>query len=291
MKRFVLIYNPVSGHAALRRRLDTLIEAFLRRGCMLIPYRTRVADTQMGCFIRETAPAGVLAAGGDGTLKEVVNVLLKERLDLPIAIIGSGTSNDFVSHLGVNEDLEEYFDHIVEGRTIRCDVGRLGDEYFVNVASAGMLTSVAHEVNARLKHAMGKAAYYLRGLGELPRFRTMQLHIEADGKTYETAAYFFVIVNSTIAGGLKNAAPLAKLDDGRLDLLAVRQCGLPEFMALAASVISGKTDPQDKNLLYIQASSFTISADEPAESDLDGERGPMLPLHIETVPNAIQIFV
>ena len=291
MKRFVLVYNPVSGHAALRHRLDFMIAAFQQRGCMLIPYRTRVDDGEMGAFIRDAAPAGVLAAGGDGTLKEVANVILKETLNLPIAIIGSGTSNDFVSHLGVNEDLARYFDHIVAGTTMFCDVGRVGEEYFVNVASAGMLTSVAHEVNARLKNAMGKAAYYLRGLGELPRFRTMQLHIEADGVVYETAAYFFIIVNSTIAAGLKNAAPLAKLDDGKLDMIVVRQCNLPEFMALAASVIAGRIDPQDKNILYLQGTTFKVEADEPAESDLDGERGPWLPLFVETVPKAIRLFV
>lgn len=291
MKRFVLIYNPVSGHAALRQRLDFLIDSFQRRGCMLIPYRTRVNDQEMGAFIREAAPAGVLAAGGDGTLKEVVNVILKEKLDLPIAIIGSGTSNDFVSHLGVNEDLEKYLNHIVAGATIFCDVGRVGGEYFVNVASAGMLTSVTHEVNARLKHAMGKAAYYLRGLGEIPRFHTMRLHIEADGVAYDVAAYFFVIVNSTIAAGLKNAAPLAKVDDGKLDMLVVRQCSLPEFMVLTASVIAGRVDPQDKNILYLQAATFRVQADEPAESDLDGERGPHLPLFVETVPQAIRLFV
>lgn len=291
MKRFVLIYNPVSGHAALRQRLDFLINSFQRRGCMLIPYRTRVDDQDMGSFIREAAPTGVLAAGGDGTLKEVTNVILQDKLDLPIAIIGSGTSNDFVSHLGVNDDLEKYFDYIVAGRTICCDVGRVGDEYFVNVASAGMLTSVAHEVNARLKHAMGKAAYYLRGLGEIPRFHTMKLHIEADGMPYDAAAYFFIIVNSTIAAGLKNAAPLAKVNDGKLDMLVVRQCSLPEFMALAASVIAGRIDPQDKNILYLQASTFHVQADEPAESDLDGERGPYLPLFVETVPQAIRLFV
>lgn len=291
MKRFVLVYNPVSGHATLRRRLDFMIEAFQRRGCMLIPYRTRVDDGEMGMFIRDAAPAGVLAAGGDGTLKEVVNVILKETLDLPIAIIGSGTSNDFVSHLGINEDLERYFDHIVAGRTISCDVGRVGEEYFVNVASAGMLTSVAHEVSTRLKSAMGKAAYYLRGIGELPRFHTMRLHIEADGVPYEVTAYFFIIVNSTIAAGLKNAAPLAKVDDGKLDMLVVRQCSLPEFMALAASVIAGRLDPRDKNILYIQGAMFRVATDEPAESDLDGERGPRLPLLVETVPKAIRLFV
>ncbi len=291
MKRFVLVYNPISGHAFVKTQLDYMIDAFERRDAMLIPYRTRLADTKMAEFIREADPVGVLAMGGDGTLNEVVTTVLKNELHVPIAVIGSGTSNDFATHLGVTENLEEYFDHIVAENTTPSDVGMVNGNYFVNVASAGMFTAVAHEVNARLKHAMGKAAYYLRGIGELPKFHTMKLHVVADGAEHDLAAYFFIIVNSTIAGGVKNAAPLAKIDDGKLDLVAVKQCSMKDFVTLAAEVIGGRVKPDDPNIFYVQASSFEMTTEEPEESDLDGERGPMLPLHIETLHHAIDLFV
>ena len=105
MKRYVLVYNPVSGHATFRQRLDGIIEAFQRRRTMLIPYRTSLGDTEMGNFIREAAPEGVLAAGGDGTLHEVVNVLMREKLSLPIGIIGSGIC---VYALGYMRDFQEH---------------------------------------------------------------------------------------------------------------------------------------------------------------------------------------
>lgn len=290
MKRYVLVYNPVSGHATFRHSLDTIIEAFQRRRTVLIPYRTSLGDTRMGDFIREIDPEGVLAAGGDGTLHEVINVMMREALPQPIGIIGSGTSNDFATYLGVNNDLEAYFDCIVDDISRPVDVGCANGEYFINVASAGALTSVAHEVNVRLKHAMGKMAYYLRGIGEIPKLHTLHLHIKADGAEVETGAYLFVIVNSSVAGSMQNVAASAEIDDGKLDLLVAKDSGLTEFMALAKDVVSGTIKPDEKNLLHIQAKSFVVEADEPTESDLDGERGPALPLRIETIKHAVRIY-
>jgi YegS/Rv2252/BmrU family lipid kinase len=290
MKRYVLVYNPVSGHATFRHSLDTIIEAFQRRRTVLIPYRTSLGDTRMGDFIREIEPEGVLAAGGDGTLHEVINVMMREALPQPIGIIGSGTSNDFATYLGVNNDLEAYFDCIVDDISRPVDVGYANGEYFINVASAGALTSVAHEVNVRRKHAMGKMAYYLRGIGEIPKLHTLHLHIKADGEEVETGAYLFVIVNSSVAGSMQNVAASAEIDDGKLDLLVAKDSGLTEFMALAKDVVSGTIKPDEKNLLHIQAKSFVVEADEPTESDLDGERGPALPLRVETIKHAVRIY-
>jgi len=291
MKRYVLVYNPISGHAALRHKLDYMIDALLSRGAMVIPYRTKLNDTGMADFLREAAPDGVIAAGGDGTLREVTGVIISEKLNLPVGIIGSGTSNDFASHLGVNRDMDTYFDHILAGETEGCDVGMVNGSCFINVASAGILTSVAHEVNVEFKHALGKAAYYLRGLGEIPRFHTLGLHLVADGVSYDERVYFFVVCNSKVAGGIRNAAPLASIEDGLLDFVAVKDCSVKDFLALAAAVAAGRIRPDDRHILYLQAAHIQISADEEAESDLDGERGPMLPLEISVLPRALRIYV
>ncbi|MBR0285365.1 MAG: acylglycerol kinase family protein, partial [Selenomonadaceae bacterium] len=118
MRRLALAYNPVSGNATFKNRLDEMIEAFQRRGILLYLYRTKKdGNGELVDFLREARAEGVLAAGGDGTLHEVVNLVVKEGLDIPVGIIGSGTSNDFATYLNINENMEAYFDCIAEGRT------------------------------------------------------------------------------------------------------------------------------------------------------------------------------
>lgn len=99
MKKIVLVYNPVSGKARFKRRLDNIIGKLQRRDCMVIPYRTTPENENMAEFIRQAAPEGIIAAGGDGTVHEVVNLVMHEGLNLPVGIIGSGTSNDFATYL------------------------------------------------------------------------------------------------------------------------------------------------------------------------------------------------
>ena len=291
MRKFVLFYNPVSGSAAFKGKLDMMVEAFQRRGALLIPYRTKAGGNEgLIDFVKEVQPDGIIAAGGDGTVHEAANLIMKGRLDLPLGIIGSGTSNDFATYLGINEDLESYFDIIVEGKTRRCDLGLVGEEYFINVASAGMMTSIAHEVAPSLKNALGKNAYYLKGLGELAKFRSWKLKVTADGESHEVEAYLFIIINSSAVGSMKNVAEGVEVDDGRLDFLAVRKVGVPQLMAVAKDLIAGKPVSEKDAVLHLQAQSFIVSTEEALESDLDGEVGPMLPLTVATVAKAIEVY-
>lgn len=287
----MLFYNPVSGHAAFKNKLDWMVEAFQRRGILIVFYRTRKEGNEAFIpFVREVNPDGLLVAGGDGTVHEIVNLMMRGNLDLPLGIIGSGTSNDFATYLGVNADLEAYLDTIVSGRSRRVDLGLVDGTYFINVASGGAMACIAHEVNVRIKNSLGKMAYYLKGIGELPKFRYFPLKIEADGVHYELETFLFVIINSPVVGSMKNVARGVAVDDGKLDLLSIGKCSIPKLMSITADLIAGKPVSERENVLHVQAKSFRIESGIPVESDIDGECGPMLPLTIETVPRAVEIY-
>lgn len=287
----MLFYNPVSGHAAFKNKLDWIVEAFQRRGILVVFYRTRREGNEAFIpFVREVNPDGLLVAGGDGTVHEIVNLMMKGNLDLPLGIIGSGTSNDFATYLGVNTDLEAYLDTIASGRTRRVDLGLMDGTYFINVASGGAMACIAHEVNARIKNSLGKMAYYLKGIGDLPKFRYFPLKIEADGAHYELETFLFVIINSPVVGSMKNVANGVAVDDGKLDLLSIGKCSIPKLMSITADLIAGKPVSEREDVLHVQAKHFRIESGIPVESDIDGECGPMLPLTIETVPRAVAIY-
>lgn len=287
----MLFYNPVSGHAAFKNKLDWIVEAFQRRGILVVFYRTRREGNEAFIpFVREVNPDGLLVAGGDGTVHEIVNLMMEGSLDLPLGIIGSGTSNDFATYLGVNTDLEAYLDTIASGRTRRVDLGLMDGTYFINVASGGAMACIAHEVNARIKNSLGKMAYYLKGIGELPKFRYFPLKIEADGTHYELETFLFVIINSPVVGSMKNVANGVAVDDGKLDLLSIGKCSIPKLMSITADLIAGKPVSEREDVLHVQAKHFHIESGIPVESDIDGECGPMLPLTIETVPRAVAIY-
>ena len=287
----MLFYNPVSGHAAFKNKLDWIVEAFQRRGILVVFYRTRREGNEAFIpFVREVNPDGLLVAGGDGTVHEIVNLMMKGNLDLPLGIIGSGTSNDFATYLSVNTDLEAYLDTIAAGRTRRVDLGLMDGTYFINVASGGAMACIAHEVNARIKNSLGKMAYYLKGIGELPKFRYFPLKIEADGAHYELETFLFVIINSPVVGSMKNVANGVAVDDGKLDLLSIGKCSIPKLMSITADLIAGKPVSEREDVLHVQAKHFHIESGIPVESDIDGECGPMLPLTIETVPRAVAIY-
>ena len=216
--------------------------------------------------------------------------MMRGHLDLPLGIIGSGTSNDFATYLGVNADLEAYLDTIVSGRSRRVDLGLVDGTYFINVASGGAMACIAHEVNVRIKNSLGKMAYYLKGIGDLPKFRYFPLKIEADGAHYELETFLFVIINSPVVGSMKNVARGVAVDDGKLDLLSIGKCSIPKLMSITADLIAGKPVSERENVLHVQAKSFHIESGIPVESDIDGECGPMLPLTIETVPRAVAIY-
>ena len=123
----------------------------------------------------------------------------------------------------------------------------------------------------------------------MPRFRTLPIRIAADDVLIKDEIFLFLVMNVGTAGSFRGIAPCAKLDDGKLDLLIVHECKITDLMSLFLSIISGN-HLADRHVTYLQAKEMIIETAEEVESDLDGERGPKLPLTITTVPGSISIF-
>ncbi len=290
MRKLVLVYNPVSGNSLFKYKLDDLIQQFFEKDIMILLYRTQKDGLKGLCELIESVQTeGVLIAGGDGTVSIVLQELLSHDLHVSVGILPSGTSNDFATYVGLNKDLAAYIDAIAANHTMPIDVGQVNDQYFINVVGAGLAAGVAHSVKSEFKNTLGKMAYYLKGIGEVPKFRPMELEMEIDGVYSKESAFMFLVLNSGTVASFTNILP-AKVNDGLLDFVLVKQCSWAELMALFVTILAGKDVCAHKCVTYSQAKSIRVWSAEEIESDLDGELGPYLPLEIQVLESRLNMY-
>jgi len=279
MRKAVLVYNPVAGTGKMAQYLDEALHFLQKKQIIAMPLRTPLQEKLLFSLLAEGIDY-VVAAGGDGTVHQVVNVLARRPSPPPLVVLPAGTSNDFAYNLGL-PSLEAVLPKLDLLQPLTLDLGLAGNRYFINAATGGLLTDIGYKVDQRLKNNLGRFAYYLQGLADLPAFRTFPVEIAVDGKTvYNGEIFLFLIVNGRTVGSFKDLAPHASTTDGLLDLLVFKRCSLPDFFQLAFKVLSGR-HLDDPNLLYLQGATFAISGDGDIPTDLDGEKGASLPWRVQ----------
>lgn len=289
MKKAKIIYNPYSGDRSFRFELDNVLERLQLGGYEVTPYRTTSIEDIYQSFKESKDYDCVIASGGDGTLNHVINSMVQNGLRVPLGIIPSGTSNDFAGHINIPKNIIKACEIISGGKTTEFDLGLINGRYFVNVASAGLLTDVSQKIDINMKNTLGKLAYYIKGIEQIPSFRPIPVSIEHEGKVIEEMIYFFVILNGSTAGGFK-LAPDSTANDGTLNLVAVKSCSIVELFNLFIKMLKGD-HLESNNVIYLKGREFKINCLENIETDIDGESGPMFPLNIGIVPKKLKIFV
>lgn len=277
----------------MRRLLPDVLERLDRAGIETSCYAT----TGEGDATREAAEAVsrgydiIIAAGGDGTLNEVVNGMAgKENLP-PLGVFPLGTTNDFARAMGIPRRWEDYCDLVIENKVRSIDIGKANDRYFINIAGGGSLTELTYEVPSRLKTLIGQLAYYLKGIEKMTSLSPTKLIIDAEGyELLEGEFMLFLIANTNSVGGFEKLAPDAEIDDGLLDVIAVRKCNLAEFIRLVSLAVRGEHF-NDPHVLYLKTQRMVVTSPEgQVQLNLDGELGGELPGVFEILPRHLQIF-
>jgi len=292
MKAIKLIYNPYSGDRKFKHALDDCAAVFAEHG-----YETHLlrmgAPEAFNAAISQANEAMVVAAGGDGTVNLVLNALKRHKKTMPLGIIPAGTANDFALYLKMPKDFREAARALMEGTVLPADIGQANDQYFINVCGAGFLVNVSQQVDPDAKESLGKVAYYIKGLEQVPKFTPMPLRITTPSGTVEDEFLLFTILNGGGAGGFDRLAPSAKIDDGILEFIGFRATGVLDSAAVFFKIIQGDY-LNDPRILFMRESQFTIEhtlPSQPMDSGLDGESGPPFPLHVTCVPEGYPLVV
>jgi YegS/Rv2252/BmrU family lipid kinase len=269
-------------------QLDRLVKQAQYHGYRVSLYRlSGCAEDANKIFEGLLDSAVVIAAGGDGTLQLVVNAMVRWDLDYRIGLLPYGTSNDFADHLGLKTDPAYLFACLESHKIRRVDVGKAGHRCFINVFSAGRLIRSSHQVERAYKDHLGMLAYYIHSMNNL-NIAPFRIRLRGDIAT-ELNCLLFLALNGGSAGGIRNLAPEASLEDGKLDFIIIRECSLPEVAGVILGVLRGEHQ-NNPSVIYTKASQVEVSGTNDIETDIDGERGPGLPLRLEVLPKRIGLI-
>jgi len=289
-KRARLIVNPTSRTLPPRDRLAVL-PAWLRlHGWTVDSFRT-TGPEQATELAREAATLGydvVIAAGGDGTVNEVVNGIA--RTGTALAVIPGGTANVWAREIQTPAHPGDVAALLVRGERRRLDLGLAGERYFLLMASLGVDSVTVAAMPSPAKQRFGRHAYLGRGLRELLHYRGVTARITADGTTWEMPLLMLLLGNTRSYGGVVAISHQADAADGLLDLVAYRAAGLFGFTGQMLGTFAAKHHLLP-GTLYRRVRSVTISTDPPLPVQADGEIVGMTPMTFRIVPAALDVII
>jgi diacylglycerol kinase (ATP) len=291
VKRARLIYNPSSGREESKRKLPDILQR-LEQGGIETSCHATTGEGDAAAAAAAAVERGfdiVIAAGGDGTIYEVINGMAEKPVRPKLGIIPLGTTNDFARALGIPKHWEYACDLIVQQQSQSVDVCKVNKKYFINIAGGGSLTELTYEVPSKLKTMLGQLAYYMKGLEKLPRFRPIKMHFLADGVELHEEVMLFLIANSNSVGGLETIAPEASLQDGLMDVLILKKCNLPEFVRIVSLALKGE-HIHDPHIIHFKTKHMMINSEDHVQLNLDGEYGGTLPCTFSVLPSHIDII-
>ncbi len=290
-KKARIIYNPTSGREQFKKVLPDVLIKLEQAGFETSAHATTaVGDATVAAraALQENFDL-IIAAGGDGTLNEVINGVAEQDHIPDIGIIPMGTVNDFGRALVIPKDIMEAVDVIIEGDTVPVDIGKMNNRYFINIAGGGKITEVSYEAPSKLKTMIGPLAYYVKGLEMLPEIKSSDVRIEYDGEVFTGEVMLFLIGLTNSVGGFEKLAPEASINDGYFTVLFLERVNLAEFGHIFTLATRGEHLKHPK-VHYVKAKDVKVSSFEKVQLNVDGEFGGILPAHFINLKRHVNIF-
>jgi lipid kinase YegS len=233
----------------------------------------------------------VVAAGGDGTLNEVLHGLidLPEAARPTLGIVPLGTANDFATGCGIPSDPAKALALCMRGEGVPIDLGKANEHWFINAASSGFAAEITATTSPELKRLLGPAAYAVMGAILAINLQHYQGRLVLPDREITGRGLVAIVGNGRQTGGGVQVAPRAYIDDGLLDVLVVRQISATALLAAAREL--QQLPPDGEYISYRQTPWLEVETEEAIAVNLDGEPLRFSSVRYEAVPKAIQLIV
>jgi YegS/Rv2252/BmrU family lipid kinase len=299
--RWLVIVNPASGRPDGGAGWRAIERALRAAGIAFDSIQTEEAGHGEEIALQALRDDGrrkFVVVGGDGSVNEVVhgimNAGLADTREVTLAVAPHGTGNDWARSLGIHRDPEQIARTLAAGRTMLHDVGAIDfpgpgspRRWFINVAGAGYDA----DVTQRVTRPVPSAFTYLRiALTGLARYRSPDFTIIADGATIAGRLLLAFVANAQYCGNRMHVAPTARMDDGLLDVLAVRELSLLQALPKLVRLYQGSI-LSDPAVHHLRAARVRIATNPPAVIQADGQIVGHTPAQFSLLRQALQVIL
>ena len=267
-RRFALLVNPAAAGGRALEALPKVHATLDRLGAKHRTVTTRSIDhayEEAGRAVTEGET--VVALGGDGLLRPLAGAL--KGTDSALAIIPGGRGNDFARVLGIPTDPEEAARIAVEGGERLLDIANVEGTPYLGIASFGF-DSECNRIANETKLIKGNAVYLYSALRVLATWKPATFTVTVDGERHAITGYSVAVGNSKAFGGGMFVLPHAVLDDGKLDVMLVKDSPKRKYVSGLAKAFKG-THINSPYVQFLRGEEIEVSADRPFVIYADGD--------------------
>lgn len=291
-KKVLVLINPNSGKKNSKESVLDALNVFSANNYQMEIYLSQ-KPMDVTRYIEENGERFDVVAvfGGDGTLNEATNGLMKLKHKPVISYFPTGTMNDFGTNFGLTNDMKQCANIACAGNIESFDVGKMNSRYFNYVAGFGAFCNVSYETKQELKKQIGNLAYIIKAIHEIPNLHPYHVKMNLDGKVFEKDLMFGLIINGNRVAGFEMVEQADNtFKDGLFDIILVEHTPNPlELYNYPLGVLH-----PELNMKYVeryQAKSIIIESQEKLAWTLDGEEGEeTLVARVENISQALQIY-
>ena len=215
----------------------------------------------------------VVACGGDGTVNQVINGVVKSKANCVVAILPFGTGNDMARTLNIPLDLDKAIDSILRLNLTDYELMFDGTHYITSSLATGYLTSVTYSTSNKAKKRMGRFAYFLSCLKQMFKFKTLPITITCDGERIHDKFVYFMLLNTVGVGGFKiNEAD--NFGNGKVKMVLIKKSKfLGSFFAFVKLFTRGFNSVKKSKLVIIKdVKNIEIENHSNSPFTMDGEK-------------------
>jgi diacylglycerol kinase (ATP) len=290
LSKTTIIINPAAGRGRAGRLLQDIQSAFAAT-LPLTLVETRVSGEEES-LTRQAIESGsttIVAVGGDGTCSKIAGEILRSRRECHLAVVPTGTGNDFAKTIGVAKHAPQQIADLLRGTATRIDVGVADGQYFLNSCGFGFDPSVL-EATQKVRFLRGDAVYIYSALRQLFSYRGIDVSANGVAGVESGRMLMVTISNGRSLGGAFKIAPSASVLDGKLDACFFSDSNVVERAKLFVGALRG-THLGMRAVSTASVEQLTLTFARPPSMEVDGELriARSTTVELKCVPRALSV--